>query len=78
MTLYWAKALASQDEDADLKARFAKLADELGKNEANNNEELLAAQGQPADLGGSYKPDDEKAALVMRPSAAFNKIIESL
>ena len=54
------------------------LADELGKNEANINDELLAAQGQPADLGGYYKPDDEKAALVMRPSAVFNKIIESL
>jgi isocitrate dehydrogenase len=77
LTLYWARALASQNDDADLKARFAKLADELGKNEANINDELLAAQGQPADLGGYYKPDDEKAALVMRPSAVFNKIIES-
>jgi isocitrate dehydrogenase len=78
LTLYWARALASQDDDADLKARFTKLADELGKSEASINEELLAAQGQPVDLGGYYKPDDEKAAGVMRPSAVFNEIIEKL
>jgi isocitrate dehydrogenase len=76
LTLYWARALASQDKDADLKARFAKLADELSKNESSINKELLAAQGQPVDLGGYYMPDDEKASQVMRPSAVFNDLIE--
>ena len=77
LTLYWARALASQDADADMKARFAKLADELGKNEATINEELLAAQGQPVDLGGYYMPSMKKASLVMRPSAVFNEIIDN-
>ena len=77
LTLYWARALASQDDDADMKARFKKLADELGKNEATINEELLAAQGQPVDLGGYYMPSMKKASQVMRPSAVFNEIIDN-
>ena len=78
LTLYWARALASQDDDAEMKARFEKLADELGKNEAIINEELLAAQGKPVDLGGYYMPSMKKALLAMRPSAVFNEIIDSL
>jgi len=77
LTLYWARALASQDDDADLKARFEKLADELDKNEATINEELLAAQGQPVDLGGYYMTGMEKGSQVMRPSPLFNEIIEN-
>jgi len=77
LTYYWAMALASQDDDAELKVRFAKLADELGKIEATINEELLAAQGQPVDLGGYYMPSMKKVSLVMRPSAAFNEIIDN-
>ncbi len=77
LTLYWARALASQDDDADMKARFAKLADELGKNEVTIDEELLAAQGQPVDFGGYYMPSMKKASLVMRPSAVINEIIDN-
>lgn len=77
LTLYWARALASQDEDADMKARFQKLADELSKNEATINEELIAAQGQPVDLGGYYFPDMEKTSRAMRPSAVLNEIIDN-
>ena len=77
LALYWARALASQSEDAEMKARFAKLADELGKNETTINEQLLAAQGQPVDLGGYYMPDMEKSSSVMRPSAIFNDLIDS-
>ena len=76
LTLYWAMALASQNEDDSMKTRFGKLADELSKNEAVINEELLAAQGQPADLGGYYNPIDSKASEVMRPSPVFNRIID--
>jgi len=76
LTLYWARALASQDDDAHMKARFAELAEELGKNEAKINEELLASQGQPADLGGYYMPGKREASLVMRPSAVLNGIID--
>ena len=69
LTLYWARALASQEEDASMKVRFAKLADDLAKNEAKINKELLAAQGQPVDLGGYFMPVMEKASQQMRPSA---------
>jgi len=76
LTLYWAQALATQDNDASMKARFIKLADELVKNEEIINEELLAVQNQFVDLGGYFNPDNEKATRVMRPSATLNKIID--
>jgi isocitrate dehydrogenase len=74
----WAKALADQDEDPDLKARFAPVARALVDNEAKINEELLAAQGEAVDLGGYYHPDDAKCAIAMRPSATFNAVIDTL
>jgi len=76
LTLYWAQALAAQDDDAEMKARFAKLAEKLAGNEAKISEDLLAAQGKPADLGGYFMPSEEKASRVMRPSAVLNDIID--
>ena len=61
-----------------MKARFEKLANELEKNEATIDKELLSAQGQPADLGGYYKPDIAKASQVMRPSVVLNDFIDTL
>jgi isocitrate dehydrogenase len=78
LTLYWAQTLAAQNRDAEMKARFAKVARELEQNEAKIVEELLAAQGEPVDLGGYYLPDDEKAEAVMRPSATLNAIIDAM
>jgi len=78
LTMYWARALATQDKDELLKARFAKVAEDLEANEAKITEELLAVQGTPADLGGYYVPDPNKAAEVMRPSATFNAIIDAM
>jgi len=77
LTLYWAQALASQNEDADMKARFAVLSEKLAQNEARINTDLLAAQGHPVDLGGYYMPVSEKASQVMRPSVVLNEIIDS-
>ncbi len=76
--LYWAKALAAQDSDAELKARFEKIANELAENEEKINSELLAAQGSLVDLGGYYQPDFEKTSNAMRPSATLNAIIDSM
>ena len=76
--MYWAQALAAQDQDADLKARFSKVAAELEANEAKITEELLAAQGQPVDIGGYYKPDVAKTTKAMRPSATLNAIIDAM
>jgi len=78
LALYWAQALAAQSKDAELQAKFAKVAKALAENEAKINDELLAAQGQPVDLGGYYLPDREKVVAAMRPSATFNAIIDAM
>ncbi len=74
---FWAEAVARQDKDPALKARFAKLAGRLSASEAQINEELLAAQGEPVDVGGYYAPKPELAAKVMRPSKTLNAAIDS-
>jgi len=78
LAMYWAQALAVQNKDEAVKARFVKVAEELKANEARITEELLAAQGRPVDFGGYYLPDPEKATKVMRPSATFNAIIDAM
>jgi isocitrate dehydrogenase len=78
LAMYWAQALAAQDKDAELKARFAPVARALTDNEAKIVAELLAAQGQPVDIGGYYHPDDAKANRAMRPSGTFNAVIDGL
>jgi isocitrate dehydrogenase len=78
LALYWAQALAAQNEDTDLQARFAPVATALSENEAKITEELLAAQGQPVDVGGYYLPDDATAEKEMRPSPTFNAVIDGL
>jgi len=78
LALYWAEALAEQTEDADIQARFATVARELGDNEAKIVEELNAAQGKPVDIGGYFLPNREKASQAMRPSATLNSIIDAI
>jgi isocitrate dehydrogenase len=78
LALYWAQELARQDEDAELAQAFASVAQQLADNEDTINEELLAVQGRPADIGGYYRPDDAKAFSVMRPSETFNRVLASL
>jgi isocitrate dehydrogenase len=76
--LYWAQELARQSDDADLATRFAPLAERLGADEPKIAQELIDAQGSPADIGGYYRPDAEKTSAVMRPSATFNDALASL
>lgn len=78
LTLYWAQELAKQSKDTDLKAKFEPVAKALTDNEAKINEELIAAQGKPQDVGGYYQPDDAKAEKAMRPSAKLNNVIDGL
>ena len=75
LALYWAQALAAQDQDAELKARFTPVAAALSANEQTIVKELAAVQGKPVDIGGYYQPDDAKAAAALRPSKTFNDII---
>ena len=78
LSMYWAQALAEQDKDADMKARFSKIYSELKANEDKIANNLISVQGKPVDIGGYYLPDEKKASEVMRPSAAFNKIIDEM
>jgi len=74
---YWAQALAEQNEDAELKATFAPIAEALASNEATILAELIAAQGAPVDMGGYYKPDEAKLEKAMRPSGTMNKVLSN-
>lgn len=78
LALYWAEALAAQDKDAELKSRFAPLAEALAANEAKIVEELISVQGQPMDIGGYYCPNEELAFKAMRPSNTFNAALATL
>lgn len=78
LAMYWAQALAEQDEDSELKALFMPVAEQLTANETKIVEELNAVQGKPVDLKGYYRPDTETVSRVMRPSSTFNNIIASL
>jgi len=76
--MYWAEALAGQDEDQELRERFAPVAKALAENEAKINEELIVIQGQAMDIGGYYHPDHKKAETAMRPSATLNAILAGI
>ena len=78
LAMYWAQELAAQDKDADLKAKFAPLAEKLESNEAAIVKELNEAQGKPVDLKGYYLADEALAEQAMRPSTLFNAAIASL
>ena len=78
LTTYWAQALAEQTKDVELQTRFTRLAKELADNEDKINDELMAAQGKPVDLGGYYKPNIEMITKAMRPSTTFNAALEAL
>ncbi|MDT8894099.1 NADP-dependent isocitrate dehydrogenase [Halomonas sp. I1] len=76
LAMYWAEALAAQDEDAELKALFGKLAEELKGKEATIVEELNGVQGRSMDIGGYYHADGKLADTVMRPSKTLNAALE--
>ncbi len=78
LALYWAQELAAQDEDAALAEVFTTMAEQLADNEEQIVTELLAVQGEPADIGGYYRPDAAEATAVMRPSETLNKIVDAL
>ena len=77
LALYWAKELANQNDNAELKATFASFAETLTANESTIVDELIAVQGNSADIGGYYFMNDEKATAIMRPSQTLNGCIDS-
>ncbi len=78
LAMYWAQALAEQTDDKDLQARFAKVAKQLTENEAKIAAELIGAQGKPVELGGYYRPSDDKTSKAMRPSPTLNAIVDAI
>ncbi|RKD18625.1 isocitrate dehydrogenase, NADP-dependent [Pelobium manganitolerans] len=78
LALYWAQALAAQNKDAALKAKFEPLAKALADNESKISAELIEAQGKAQDIGGYYNPNDELASKAMRPSATLNNALAGL
>ncbi|MCP4846780.1 MAG: NADP-dependent isocitrate dehydrogenase [Verrucomicrobiaceae bacterium] len=78
LALFWAQALAEQDDDPGLKEEFTSISEELGANEERIVDELNSVQCQSMDIGGYYRPTDELANAAMRPSETFNAIIERM
>ena len=78
LALAWAKALAAQNDDNELKQRFTPVAADLAAAEGRITQELLAAQGKPVDIGGYYLPDGDRCAAAMRPSVTLNAIIDRM
>ncbi|MDN6132341.1 MAG: NADP-dependent isocitrate dehydrogenase, partial [Corynebacterium casei] len=78
LAAFWAEELAKQTDDAELAEGFKEFSAKLNENLDAIAQELIDIQGQPADLGGYYWPNEDKTAQVMRPSSIYNEILESL
>jgi len=78
LALYWAEALAAQKEDMELNEAFSQLAIELRENLEKIKQELLDIQGSPVDLGGYFKPDEDKVNQAMRPNSILNQAIDKI
>ena len=75
LALYWAEALAEQNDDAEMKELFGRLTEALTAKEATIVDELNSVQGQPTDIGGYYHPDHALTDKVMRPSQTLNETL---
>ena len=76
--MYWAQALATQTQDAELKATFEPVATALSEKQSLIVDELNKVQGSAIDLGGYYHPNVEKTTKAMRPSSTFNAILDAI
>jgi len=75
---YWAKQLAAQNEDAELKGIFTYVAKQLTENETKILAEIAAVEGKATDIGGYFMPNNEMAEKAMRPSTTMNAIIDGI
>ena len=78
LALYWAEALANQDKNAELKASFSAISEELKANETTIVNELNSAQGSAVNIEAYYAPTESLVATAMRPSTTFNTILNSI
>jgi isocitrate dehydrogenase len=77
LMLYWSQALAAQNDNTELKAEFANLAQTLADNETQIITELNAIQGHSVELNGYYFADQELVSRAMRPSATLNSMVNA-
>lgn len=78
LAMYWARELANQNDDEELKNKFTEIAEALSANESTIIDQLNGAQGKPMNVGGYYFPDDQLASAAMRPSLVLNEIIDGI
>jgi isocitrate dehydrogenase len=78
LAMYWAEALAAQTKDVAIQSTFKPVAERMKENEAAIINELNNIQGKSVDVGGYYKPSDEKAFEALRPSKVFNEILQQI
>lgn len=78
LALYWAEAMAAQDEDTRLKEVFEEAAEKLRAQETAIVAELNEGQGEPVELKGYFLPEADLAEAIMRPNERFNAIIDRL
>ena len=78
LALYWAQALAAQNDDVELQSQFSSFAETLAKNEHVIVAKLISVQGPSMDIAGYYQPDDGKTNSAMRPSELFNDALAAL
>ena len=78
LAMYWAQALAEQNEDSELKDRFTKVAKEMDAKAEAILQELIDAQGSPVEIGGYYQPNEELTSSAMRPSKTLNDLLGTI
>ena len=78
LAMYWAAALAEQNDDIELKNKFTPVAKILADNEDGIIAQFEAVQGQSVDIGCYFKADPEKTKAAMRPSTIFNEILANI
>ncbi len=78
LALYWAEALAIQDNELELKEEFTEVYNSLLTNEHQIVDELNNIQGYKIDLKGYYLPDESEVIKSMRPSETLNSLLNKM
>ncbi|WP_296313947.1 NADP-dependent isocitrate dehydrogenase [Winogradskyella sp. UBA3174] len=75
IAMYWAEALANQNENEELKSEFTEIYKTLSSNKEAIIKELIDCQGEPVNIEGYYLPSETLVSNAMRPSSLLNKIL---
>ncbi|MFT6815041.1 MAG: isocitrate dehydrogenase [Sphingobacteriales bacterium] len=76
LALYWAEALAKQNENKELANQFSSLYGGLSAKAEQISDELISCQGAKQHIDGYYKPDTELVSQALRPSRTLNALID--